>query len=159
MTAKKQTAETGPLVGEYMKTEVVSVKPEATVRELVELFKETGVAGCPVVDETGGVVGMVTEGDVVAQDADLHFPRYFEFLDSLIYLESPKKFEERLRKITGATVGDIMTRDVITVSPQSSVHAAATIMADNRINRIPVVEKGKLVGIIGRHEVLRAMGL
>jgi CBS domain-containing protein len=154
-----EPAEGEPLVGEYMKTDVITIGPDATVKELADLFHEHGISGCPVTDADGALLGIVTEGDLVAQDADLHFPRYIQFLDAQIYLQSPKKFEERLRKITGATVKDLMTTDVLTVTPQTAVREAATIMADKRINRLPVVEGEKVVGLIARHEVLRAMGL
>ena len=147
-----------PLVEEYMRTDVVTIGPDATVKELAQRFHETGVSGCPVVDDDDNLFGIVTEGDLVAQDAELHPPRYIQFLDSKIYLQSTRKFEERLRKITGYTVKDVMTADVLTVTPETPVRRAATIMADKRINRLPVVEGRKLVGLIGRHEVLRAMG-
>jgi CBS domain-containing protein len=93
-------------------------------------------------------------------DADLHFPYYIQFLDSLIYLESRHKFEERLRKTVGAFVKDIMTSEVHTVTPEDSVRRVATLMSHHRINSTPVVDAdGKLVGIVGRHEVLTAIGL
>jgi len=153
-----ESVEGEPLVEEYMRTDVVTIGPEATVKELAHTFHEEDVSGCPVVDEEGNLFGIVTEGDLVAQDAELHPPRYIQFLDSKIYLQSPKKFEERLRKVTGYTVKDVMTADVLTVTPKTPVRRAATIMADNRINRLPVVEGRKMVGLIGRHEVLCAMG-
>jgi len=149
-----------PTIAEYMKTEVVTVGPDATIKELAGLFHEHDISGCPVVDEDGRLIGMVTEGDLVAQDADVHFPRFIQILDSNIYLESPKKFEERLRKITGATVREVMTSDVLTVTPDMPVRRAATIMADKGINRLPVIDDdGRVIGILGRHEVLQAMGL
>jgi CBS domain-containing protein len=149
-----------PLVADYMKKQVVTIGPDATIKELAQLFHENDISGCPVIDEKEQLIGIVTEGDLVAMDADLHFPRYIQFLDSQIYLESPKKFEARLRKITGATVREIMTVDVLTVDLQTPVRKAATIMADKGINRLPVVDDaGDLVGIIGRNEVLKAMGL
>lgn len=152
-------AEGEPLVGEYMTSDVITVGPDATVKELAELFHEHGISGCPVTDNDRVLLGIVTEGDLVAQDAELHFPRYIQFLDAQIYLQSARKFEDRLRKITGATVRDLMTTDVLTVTPQTTVREAATIMADKRINRLPVVEGVKVVGLIARNEVLRAMGL
>jgi len=153
-----ESVEGEPLVEEYMRTDVVTIGPGATVKELAQKFHETGVSGCPVVDEENNLFGIVTEGDLVAQDAELHPPRYIQFLDSKIYLQSTKKFEERLRKITGYTVKDVMTADVLTVTAKTPVRRAATIMADKHINRLPVVEGRKLVGLMGRHEVLRAMG-
>lgn len=148
-----------PLVGEYMREDVVTVGPEVSVKELAEIFHRNNISGCPVTDQNGTLLGIVTEGDLVAQDAELHFPRYIQFLDAQIYLQSPKKFEERLRKIAASAVKDLMTTDVITVTRETPIRQAATIMADKGINRLPVVEGGKVVGLIARTEVLRAMGL
>jgi CBS domain-containing protein len=147
-------------VRDIMKAEVITVGEDVTVKELAQLFEKHGVSGAPVVDEQNRVIGMVTEGDLVALDADLHFPLYIQFLDSLIYLQSMHKFEERLRKAVGAYVRDVMTRDVFTVTPDSTVRQVATIMSRHKINRVPVVDdQGVLVGIVGRHEVLASIGL
>jgi len=143
-----------------MRKRVVTIGPDATVKELAQLFHEHDISGCPVIDDKDQLIGIVTEGDLVAQDADLHFPRYIQFLDTQIYLQSPKKFEERLRRITGATVREVMTTDVHTVGMDTPVRKAATIMADKGITRVPVVDdRGRVVGLLGRHEVLKAMGL
>ncbi len=147
-------------VRDIMKAEVITVGEDVTVKELAQLFEKHGVSGAPVVDEQNRVIGMVTEGDLVALDADLHFPLYIQFLDSLIYLQSMHKFEERLRKAVGAYVRDVMTRDVFTVTPDSTVRQVATIMSRHKINRVPVVDdQGVPVGIVGRHEVLASIGL
>jgi CBS domain-containing protein len=157
---RDEVTEGEPLVADYMKQQVVSIGPDASVKDLAQLFHENDISGCPVIDEKDQLIGIVTESDLIAQDADLHFPRYIQFLDSQIYLESPKKFEERLRRITGATVRELMTVDVYTVEPGTSVRRAATIMADKGINRLPVVDDvGRVLGILGRNEVLKAMGL
>ena len=112
MSARVKDADE-PRVRDIMRRDAVTVGPEATVKELADLLRTHDIRGVPVVDK-GRLVGVVTEGDIVAQDADLHFPHYIQFLDSLIYLESTKKFEERLRKVVGASVRDIMTAEVIT---------------------------------------------
>jgi len=157
---QQEPVEGEPLAEQIMKRDVVTVSPDATVKELAQLFHERGVGGAPVVDDEGRVIGMVTEGDLVSQDADLHFPLYIQFLDSLIYLESVRKFEERLRKVVGAYVRDVMTTEVRSVPPTATVRQVATLMSRHRINRVPVVdERGRLVGIVGRHEVLESIGL
>jgi len=147
-----------PLVGDVMQTDVVTVGPDATVQELAKLFHEHHISGAPVVDDQGNLLGIVTEGDLIEQDADLHFPSNFAFLDGLLQL-GEKRFEEELRRVTGSTVKDLMTTDVITLNTEEPVRKAATIMAEKHINRIPIMYEGKVVGIIGRNEVLKAMGL
>lgn len=142
---------------DIMHTEVVTIGPDATVRELADLLATHEISGVPVVDETGSIVGVVTEGDVILQDAELHFPHYLQFLDSIIYLESVRKFEERFRKTFGNKVADVMSTEVFTVAPDASIHEVTTLMADNGVNRLPVLEDGKLVGIITRGDIVRAI--
>lgn len=157
MTPQSDQNAEEPRVADIMERAVVTVGPKATVKELAVLLRDKDVRGLPVVDE-GRLVGVVTEGDIVAQDADLHFPHYIQFLDSFIYLESTKKFEERLKKAVGTTVGDIMTDEVFSVAPQDPMSAAATLMRDHKINLVPVVDGDKLVGIVTRHDVIANLG-
>lgn len=147
----------GMTARDIMKADVVTIGPTATVRDLAELLATHEISGVPVIDESGALVGVVTEGDVILQDADLHFPHYIQFLDSVIYLESVRKFEERFRKTFGNRVADVMSTEVLTVSPDASIHEVTTLMADNEVNRVPVLEEGKLVGIITRGDIVRAI--
>lgn len=140
-----------------MQAEVVTIGPDATVRELADLLATSKVSGVPVVDAGGTVVGVVTEGDIVLQDAGLHFPHYIQFLDSTIYLESVSKFEERFRRTFGIKVADIMSSEVVSIAPDASVYDVASLMADSGVNRVPVLEEGRLVGIITRGDVVRAI--
>jgi CBS domain-containing protein len=144
-------------VREIMQTEVVTVRPGATVGDLADILAKNKVSGVPVVDDQGGVLGMVSEADIILQDADLHFPYYIQFLESVIYLQSVRKFEERFRKAFGSKVTEVMSEEVVAISPDASVREAATIMADRNINRLPVTEGGKLVGIVTRGDIVRAI--
>lgn len=144
-------------VREIMQTEVISVGPETTVGELADMLAKNKISGVPVVDERGGVLGMVSEADIILQDADLHFPYYIQFLESVIYLQSVRKFEERFRKAFGSKVTEVMSDEVVTISPDASVREAATIMADRKINRLPVTDGGRLVGIVTRGDIVRAI--
>jgi CBS domain-containing protein len=158
MTPKSDQNAEEPRVADIMERAVVTVTPKATIQELALLLREKDVRGVCVVDDAGRLVGVVTEGDIIAQDADLHFPHYIQFLDSVIYLESMKKFGERLKKTIGTTVGDIMTDEVFTVTSQNPMSAAATIMRDHKINLVPVVDGDKLVGAVTRHDVIASLG-
>jgi len=159
MTDSDRLDEGEPLVADVMVTDVVTVKPEMGVKEFAELLREKDIGGAPVVNDKDELIGIVSEGDLMSLDADLHFPHYIQFLDSVIYLESAKKFEERLKKALAATVGEIMTTNVDTVRRDDLVRKAATLMADHGFDRVPVEEGGKVVGIVGRREVLKALGL
>jgi CBS domain-containing protein len=140
-----------------MTREVVTISPEATVRELAELLAKAKVSGVPVVDDAGRLVGIVTEGDIILQDAELHFPHYVQVFESIIYLESVRRFEERFRKAFGARVGDIMSQEVMTVASGTPVSEVATMMADRNVNRVPVVDGDRLVGMITRGDIVRSI--
>jgi CBS domain-containing protein len=144
-------------VRDIMQTEVITVGPATTVRELADTLAKHKISGVPVVDAPGLVVGMVSEADVILQDADLHFPYYIQFLDSIIYLQSFGRFEERFRKMFGSKVKDVMSGEVVSIAPDASVHDAATLMADHKVNRLPVVEDGRLVGIVTRGDIVQAI--
>jgi len=142
---------------DIMTTSVITVRPDTSTRELVKILGEHKVNGVPVVDENSRLVGIVTEADIVDQCKKLHIPSFFNFLDGIIFLENPSHLEEQIKKMAGTTVGDIMTRDVRTVVPDTPVQDIATIMAEDHINSIPVMEDEKLVGIVGRWDVVRSM--
>jgi CBS domain-containing protein len=144
-------------VRDIMKTEVITVTPDTSVRDLADILAENKISGLPVIDGDGHLVGMVSEADVIVQDADLHFPYYIAFLDSIIYLESFHTFRERFRKAFAVKVSEIMTKEVIYISPEASVHDAATLMADKKVNRLPVVESLRLMGIVTRGDIVQAI--
>jgi len=144
-------------VRDIMITPVITVKPDTTVRELADILAQNKISGVPVVDDQDRVLGMVSEADVIVQDADLHFPYYIQFLEGVIYLQSVHKFEERFRKAFGSKVSEIMTEDVISVSPDHTVREVATLMADRDVNRVPVTEDGRLLGIVTRGDIVRAI--
>ena len=144
-------------VRDIMQADVVTVGPNTTVRELAVTLAEHKISGVPVVDQRGKVLGMVSEADVILQDADFHFPYYIQFLESVIYLQSISKFEERFRKTFGTKVSEVMSKEIVEISPDASVYDAATMMADNKVNRLPVVENGLLVGIVTRGDIVKAI--
>jgi CBS domain-containing protein len=143
-----------------MHTEVVSVRPEDNVESLLRLMRKHQLPGVPVVDQAGRVVGIVTEADLVIRDesADLHLPHHIDLWGGVIYLESTKHYEERLRRAFASTVSEMMTRDPLTVRPDDSVRHAAHLIAQRRHDRLPVVDDdGKLVGVVTRVDVLEAL--
>ena len=157
-TARAQGAD--PRVADIMEREVVTIAPDATVHELVLLLRDKDLGGVPVVDDDGLLVGIVTEGDLVIEDADVRLPHYFELFGNLVYLGGQKKFEERLKKMVGNSVADVMTTEVFTVAPDDPAPRAANIMVDKKVNRVPVVDDdGRLVGIVARHDIIRMLGL
>lgn len=158
--SKKPADADEPLVRDIMRDDVVTISPDATVHELVVIMRDRDVSGMPVVDAGGRLVGIVTEGDLVVEDADLRMPFALQFLGDMVPLGSQKKFEERLRKMVGNLVGEVMTREVLTVAPDEPVTHAANIMVDKKVNRVPVVDDdGVMIGIVARADIIRMLGL
>ena len=147
------------IVREYMDDDPATVKLDTSAEDVAKLLGEHELAGVPVVNEAGRCVGIVTENDLVMGDeeGDLHIPHYVQLFGGLIFLESTKGFEKRLKKAMAATAKDMMTADPTTVGPDADVHEAGRIIASSGHNRLPVVEHGRLVGIITRADVLRAV--
>ncbi|MFZ3171177.1 MAG: CBS domain-containing protein [Carboxydocellales bacterium] len=142
---------------DIMTTEVVTVTPEDTVEEVVKIISERGISGIPVVDASGKLVGIVSEGDIITRSKNLQIPTHIQLLGGVIYLESTKKLESDLRKMVAFQVKDLMTSKVFTVSSEAPVAEIATIMTEEQVNRIPVVENGKVVGIVSRADIVRTL--
>ena len=146
------------LARDVMVKKVTTINKNASVAELSELLIKNKISGVPVVDDSGKLVGIATEGDLIVRDADLHFPRYFKLLDSIIYLESLNKFKRNLRKYLGTKVEDVMTSKVKIVKEDTPVNVVANIMIRDNVNRVPVLDNdGNLVGIITRADIVKSM--
>ncbi len=142
-------------VRDIMTTSVITVTPDTSIKEFVKLLERNRINGAPVVDENSRLVGIVTEADVVDQSRKIHIPSFFNFMDSVIFLEDPSILEKEIKKMTGTKVRDIMTEEVKTVTPDTPVQEVATLMADKHFNTIPVVDGDKVVGIVGRWDVVK----
>ena len=101
---------------------------------------------------------MVTQTDLVEQDKPLHIPTVISLFDWVIYLESPKKFLEEVRKVTARKVGEICSRDVVTCTPETPVATVASLMVDNKVHLVPVVADEQIVGVVARLDIIRSMG-
>jgi CBS domain-containing protein len=142
---------------DIMTRDVVTVKPETSIEELASLLVKNQISGVPVVDEKGELYGIVTENDLISQNKRLHIPTVVSFLDAAIYLESSKKFEQEVKRITATKAGDICARKVLTVTEDTSLVDIATLMDEKKTHLLPVVRNGKMVGIIGKRDVVKAV--
>ena len=161
MSTTEPPAEGEALARDIMTKPVITVDPELSVKDLAALFRDKQIGGAPVVED-GKLAGIVTEGDLMALDADVQYPHYFELFDSIIYLGSQKKFKEQLEKAAAANVRQLMTHldKVKTVGPEDPARKAATLMTRHRFDRVPVVnEGGAVVGLITRHDVMKLLDL
>jgi CBS domain-containing protein len=143
-------------VADIMESNPESVREDADVETVIRVMRENELPGVPVVNDGGRCVGIVTEADLVLpdEDGDLHLPHYINVFGGTVFLEPLKHFEQRLRKAFASTAADMMTADPITVGADTSVADAARIIHESGHNRLPVVEHGRLVGIVTRVDVL-----
>jgi CBS domain-containing protein len=147
------------VVREIMDADPATVRPDTPVEEVVRLMRDHELPGVPVVDEGGRCVGMITEADLVLPDdeGDLHIPHYINLFGGTVFLEPLSRFETRLRKAFASTAADMMSADPDTVGPDTTVREAARIIHESGHNRLPVVEGGRLVGVVTRLDVLGAL--
>ncbi len=143
---------------DVMTREVISVKPSTTVEELARLLVEHRISGAPVVGDTGDLVGIVTENDLISQNKRFHIPTIIRLFDAYIMFESPSKIEREIKRMAAVTVGEICKQKVITVSEDATVEDVATVMAEKNVHLIPVVEGKKIRGIIGKIDLIKGMG-
>ena len=140
---------------DIMKTGVITVSPETTVEELGRLFIERGISGAPVVSADGKLYGIVTENDLIKQNRRFHIPTIIRLFDAFIPLEGSSSMEKEIRRMSASRVSEICTREVVTVAPETPLQEIATIMSEKGIHLLPVIDAGKIVGIIGKMEVIK----
>jgi CBS domain-containing protein len=146
-------------VADIMDDDPVTVGPDDDVETVVRLLRRNELPGVPVVNEGGRCVGIVTEADLVIADeqGDLHIPHYVELFGGVVFLEPLRRFEERLKKAVASRVEDLMTAEPTTIESGASVHEAGGLIARSGHNRLPVIEHGRLVGVVTRVDVLEAL--
>jgi CBS domain-containing protein len=146
-------------VRDIMDDDPVSVGPTDSLETVLQVMRHNELPGVPVVNEGGRCVGIVTEADLVIGDeqGDLHLPHYIELFGGVVFLEPLRRFEGRLRKAVASSVADLMTADPVTIEADASVGEAGRIIVGRGHNRLPVVEHGRLVGVVTRVDVLEAL--
>ncbi|MEN8200530.1 MAG: CBS domain-containing protein [Thermodesulfobacteriota bacterium] len=142
---------------DIMTRDVITVHCQTPVGELAKTLTSYNISGVPVVDDAGKVLAVATESDLIDQSKKLHIPTVINILDAFFYLESPDKMEDEMKKIAGTKVGDICSATPITVSPDTLLDEVATIMAEENIHTLPVLKDGKLVGVIGKKDIIKTL--
>ena len=140
---------------DIMTTSVITVKKETPLAELAEILYKNRINGVPVVDDEGLLIGIICESDLIRKDKKLHIPTVVALFDAVFYLESSKKFEKEIKRISATTVEDLFTREVVTVDEKTLIEEIATLMTQKKIYTIPVMDGKRLVGIVGKGDVIR----
>lgn len=144
-------------VRDIMTRELITVSPETVIVHATKLLLENRINGVPVTDETGKLVGILCQSDLIAQQKKLPVPSFFTLLNGLIPLISKKQIEKQVRKIAATTVGQAMKPNPVTVQSDVDIEEVAALMVDNNFHTIPVVDEGELVGIVGKEDILRTL--
>ncbi len=146
-----------PKVKDIMTAKVISVTPQTGVNEAARIMLEHHFNALPVVDQEGRLKGIICQSDLIALQKSLPLPSYFTLLDGLIPLSSPRHLEQEMEKITAASVGQAMSPDPITVTPETTLEQVAALMVEKNYHTLPVVDGVKLVGVVGKEDVLRTL--
>lgn len=142
---------------DIMETDIISVTPDTEIAAAVKILLNNHINGVPVVNNKKELVGILCQNDLIFQQKEMPIPPIFTILDSIIPLSSSRKLEEEVRKISAASVEEAMVKDPVTVAPGTPVSDIASLMVEKRFHTIPVVEGAKLVGIIGKEDILRTL--
>ncbi len=142
---------------DIMTSEVISVREATPVSELARILTSNNISGVPVLGDDEKIIAVVTESDLIDQSKKLHIPTVITILDSVFYLENPDKMEAEMKKIAGTKVSEICSGKPQTIHPETPLDEIATIMAEDNIHTIPVTENEKLVGVIGKKDIIKTL--
>lgn len=140
---------------DIMTKEVITVSPDTTVEGLGRLLIEKGISGAPVIDSKGKLFGIVTENDLIKQKERFHIPTVVRLFDAFIPVGGSSSMEKEIKRMSASRVSEICARDVVTVDPETSLQDIATLMSEKGVYLLPVVQSGKIVGIIGKRDVIK----
>ncbi len=144
-------------VKDIMSRDLITVSPETGIVQAARLLLENRINGLPVTDETGKLVGILCQSDLIAQQKKLPVPSFFTFLDGLISTSSVKQIEKQVQKIAASTVAEAMTPNPVAVGSDMNIEVVAALMVDKNFHTIPVVDAGMLVGVVGKEDILRTL--
>lgn len=143
--------------GEIMTKDVLFVRPDMSTRVVAKLLLDKGISAAPVVEASGAVVGMVSEADLLGREIQGRTPNRMWWLEMLAEGEDlATEFLDYL-KSNEPMVGDVMKKPVVTVTEDTRIEEIAALLERHRIKRVPVVREGRLVGIVARADLIRAL--
>jgi CBS domain-containing protein len=144
-------------VREIMSSPVITVTPNTEIRAVARLMREHVISGVPVVDGAGKLLGLITEIDLIARNAPLQQPRYIAVLSAMIpvSLEEVRNYREQLRQVLAISAADLMRDEFKTITPETLVEDALEDMLDPEVTMLPVIERGKVVGVVTRTDLVQ----
>lgn len=150
-------------IKDIMVRKPVTLLPSETVKEAFEKFAAHNISGCPVINKDDNVIGIFTETDLLAtlktqhREVRMLYPPYIPVGISFVETKKQKEALSALREIGTTRIENVMKTAVITASPDDSIETALQLMVENRVNRLPIVEDKKLIGIVTRGDVIKGI--
>lgn len=149
-------------VRDIMTSPAITVAMTTTVQEVARTMRDHRISGAPVVDETGALVGIVSEIDLIARSAPLKQPRYFAILSGLIPVNPGeyRQYKEQLQQVLATNAGELMGRDDLessTIAPDAPVEEALARMLDPKLAMLVVVDTGRVIGVVTRTDIVRVL--
>ncbi|MFP5221266.1 MAG: CBS domain-containing protein [Acidobacteriota bacterium] len=142
---------------DIMTSSVITFTPETPISQAAQTLLEKHINGCPVVDASGALVGILCQSDLVAQQKKLSLPTVFTLLDGLVPMTSMTDLDREMQKIAAITVSQAMSDDPEYVDSETPIEDIATLMVERGFHTLPVVDGGKVTGVIGMEDVLRTL--
>ena len=144
-------------VKDIMTRELITVSPQTEITSAAKILLEKRINGLPVVDDSGKLVGILCQSDLVAQQKSIPIPSVYTLLDSFIPLTSIKRIDKEVQKIAALKVEQAMTPKPVTVGPETDIEDVARLMVDKKYHTLPVMEGEKIVGVVGKEDVLKTL--
>jgi len=140
-----------------MTSEVITLLPETDVTDAAKLLLDKQINGVPVTDQTGQIVGILCQSDLVRMQKNLPLPSLFTLLDGFLPMSSTALLETEVKRIAASKVKEAMSTKVTTIPPDMGIDAIAALMVDKNFHTLPVVENGKLIGVVGKKDILKTL--
>lgn len=141
---------------DIMTTETITLTPDTDIATAAKTLLDNKINGAPVI-ENGQVVGILCQADLVAQQKKITLPSFFTLLDGVFPISSHEDLEQEMKKIAALTVGDAMTPAPTFISPDTTLEDVATMMANEKLYTLPVLDNNALVGVVGKEDVLKTL--
>jgi len=142
---------------DIMTTNPITVSPHTDITRAARLLLDHHINGLPVVDDDEKLVGIICQSDLITLQKRIRLPSVFTLLDTFIPVRSPKAIDKEMEKIAAATVAQAMTDKPVVIGPETELEEIATLMVEKNLHTLPVVQEGKLVGIVGKEDVLATL--
>ena len=144
-------------VKDIMTKELITVSPATEINSAAKILLEKRINGLPVIDDSGKLVGILCQSDLVAQQKRIPIPSVYTLLDSFIPLTSFRRIDKEVKKIAALKVEQAMTPDPVTIGPETDIEDVARLMVDKKYHTLPVMDGDKIVGIVGKEDVLKTL--